>query len=883
MAVNKRVAQFGRGAVPEEQLPAGALSEPDLSPAMVVDVSEQPEVSGDSNVRYLQNGNIEVDGIGASEGATTGGTEHDDNLADRISESACATIAQEVCEAVEADLRSRSEWQQRLADGLELLGVREPSANLGVFKMASKINHPVIAEAAVQFQARAIAELFPSSGPAKGVPLGRRTKELEEQAERVADYLNWQLTFDDRAYFEDFDQLLFMLGLEGSQFKKGYHDPVTGKNRIRWVRVENFVVPYSATSLRDARRYTEIMWESDNEVRKKVAAGQYRDVDLGPANVVRMSDTETPLQAASDQVEGRDAGSMRPEDAEHQFYEQHVDLIVEGFEDRGMDGEDTGIARPYIAVVDKDSQSLMSLRRNWKEDDQTKAKRIWYTHYKYLPGPGFYGLGLLHMISGLGNAATGVLRAIMVSAALASAGGGFKSKEGRGLQGSISVEPGVFKDTDLSHEELAKAFYQPQFKETPPALFQVLGHLTDAAQRFASTTENMVGDANNTGPVGTTVALIEQGSKVFSGIHKRCHASLGEELSILAALNGEYMPEEGYPYAVEGADRQVFRTDFDDKVDVQPVSDPNIFSSTQRIAIAQAQVDAAEKAPDIVDRREAVRRLFVAMRVPDIDAVIPDRNKVARADAVTENALAGQGVAIRAFMDQDDVAHNTVHGAWLQDAQANSRATPQAMAVMQSHMSEHEANRYRKEIANAAGIPIVPMNLNAEPGEPVVPTLPPEMENQITAKAAAYIAQQAQQQQPQEDPAAIEAKGKVDVARERMQAELKIKGDHEAGLTRIAETNAKAKIEIARFTATQMANIKRAQADFDTALQNERQVGESSRAMAKDEAEGARTQAKDGVGNAQKALAQAVEEMAAGMDSLSNRLNDVIQHVAGQP
>lgn len=876
----------------------------DERPALAVDLgTEAPtQTAGGVTITHLPNGTIAIDFGGGSRGLerpTEDADDHDVNLAEFLDEKECARIGREVVEGVEADLRSRAEWQRRLADGLELLGVREPTANLGVFAIAKKINHPVIAEAAVQFQARAIAELFPSAGPAKAVALGDKTKELEAQAERVADYLNYQLVFEDRAYFDDFDQMLFMLALEGSQFKKAYRDPVARKNRVRWVRVENFVVPYAATSLSTASRYAEIIYESANTVRKKQVAGDYRDVELGPPSVVQGGGIDQDLRDAADDLEGRSNDSVRPEDAEYMMYEAHLELDVEGFEHAGEDGQPTGVMLPYVATVERDTNMLLSLRRNWKRGDPTFAKRIWYTHYKYLPGPGFYGLGLLHILGGLGAAATGVLRSILVSGAFAGAGGGFKTKEAR-MAGAVTIEPGVFKETDCSYDDLKKGFWQPDFKGPDTALFSTLGHLLEAAQRFASTTENQVGDAKNTGPVGTTVALIEQGAKVFSGIHKRCHAALGWELTILAQLNGEYLPDDeaGYPYHLPGASRTVFARDFDDRVDVAPVSDPNIFSSTQRVAIAQSTLDLSTNAPDLFDRREANRRMLEALRVSDIDRLMPDKSIVPRADAVTENGLCIVGAPIKVFMDQDDEAHNIVHGQWIEQAKAQGLPS-QVIAVMQSHMAEHESNRYRKSVAAMAGTPIVPMNLSASGGQSVVPDLPPEAEAAITRQAAqAVAARKQQEQQQQKDPAVVEVEGRLQLAREKQAGELDLKRSKEAALMKIAEAKAKHALDLASFTAEQTAKLKQRQATLDAALAHDRMVmelalkreadaarmeqeGQAAEAAAERESiDKEKREAKGSVGEAQSALAEAVAEIARGMDALSTRLNDTIESVA---
>lgn len=724
-----------------------------------VDLGQPPGAFGlDGGVRFEEgpDGSIVVDfAPGDASNENVGDpNDHYANLAEFIDQTELARIGEEICEGVDADLKSRDQWYTRLAKGLEALGVAIPSdADMGVLKVAKAIHHPLLAEALVQFQARAYAELFPPAGPAKGTALGERTKEIEEQAQRVEDFLNYQLTLQDRPYYEESDQLLFMLGLEGSQFRKVYRDPLFRRNVARWVRAEHFVVPYSATSLETASRYTHILKETKNDVLKRMKADYYRAESLEPPTDAGAD--RTTLQVAKDEAEGKDP-QIRDEDAEYTTYECHIDLDIKGFEDEDYEGKPSGIALPYVALVDKETMKVRSVFRNWKEGDTDKQKVIWFAHYKYLPGTGFYGFGLLHTIGGLSNAATALLRLIAASAGFAGMQGGAKTKSGRGLPSNFTLEFGEYKEVDLTSEELSKAFWTPQFKEPGEALFRVLGLIQELAQRFASTTEAMVGDAKNTGPVGTTLALIEQGSKVATGIHKRCHIALGYELRLLSDLNGEHTPEEGYPYDVAGASKQVLKADFSAKVDVSPVSDPNIFSSTQRIAMAQAELQLADSAPDLYNRREAHLRMLRALRVEDPESLLPDRAKLHRCDPVTENALAMTGHPLKVYQDQEHDAHIAVHLGDLQIMVAQgSPSAAMFQQVILPHIAEHEAMSLRIKMMTAMGMNLPPVNLGAQPGdeEEVVQELPPQVENQIAVKAASVMKgllaqlKQAQQQQ----------------------------------------------------------------------------------------------------------------------------------------
>jgi len=741
-----------------------------------VEMGQEPGafgMDGGVNITPGPDGGIVID-FAPSEAVSEGGdtSDHYANLAEYIDPTELANLGADICEGVEADIKSRDEWNQRLAKGLEVLGITIPSdADMGVLKVAKAIHHPLLAEALVQFQARAYAELFPPGGPAKATALGKRTKELEEQAQRVENFLNYQTTLQDRPYYEESDQLLFMLGLEGSQFRKVYQDPLLKRNVARWVRAENFVVPYSATSFETATRYTHILKETKNDVLKRMKAQYYKADPLEPPTDAG-ADRAT-LTVAKDEAEGKQP-ELRDEDAEYTTYECHTDRDIKGFEDLDFEGKPSGVALPYVVLVDKETQKVRAVFRNWKETDQEKTKRVWFSHYKYLPGTGFYGFGLLHTIGGLSNAATALLRLIVASAGFAGMQGGAKTRSGRGLPTNFTLEFGEYKEVDLTAEELAKVFWTPNFKEPGESLFRVLGLIQELAQRFASTTEAMVGDAKNTGPVGTTLALIEQGSKVATGIHKRCHIALGYELRLLADLNGEYTPEEGYPYDVVGDSKQVLKSDFSDKVDVSPVSDPNIFSSTQRIAMAQAELQLADSAPDLYNRREAHLRMLRALRVEDPESLLPDKARLHRCDPVTENALAMTGHPLKVFQDQNHDAHNAVHLGDLKIMVAQGSPSAQMFQqVILPHIAEHEAMAMRLKMMQAMGMQLPPVNLYAQPGddEEEVVELPPEVENQIAVKAAGVM-QQLLQQLAQAQQAATGGEGgaAADGAQEREQS-----------------------------------------------------------------------------------------------------------------
>ena len=709
-----------------DQFPDDDADAPDGS--LMVDLArgDRREKVGGVDVMYGPGGEVEVDlEPGAFAPAGVAADHWNSNLAELIDPMFLGRMGDDILELVEADKQTRQEWTERFARGLEILGVRDMPKGAGAFNGAATVTHPLLMEAVVQFQARAIEEVFPSAGPVKAVVLGDKTEERMAQAERVADYMNYQLTREDKSYFWNVDQMLFMLPISGSAFKKCYRDRLHARYQARYVPAEDFIVPYSATSLEDAPRYTHVIRMSPNDVKKMQARRAWRAADLGePASPSRSETRELIDEADGRQPSGHES------DNQHEIYEVHIDWNLVGFEDPDE------IALPYIVTIDRETRQVLAIGRNWKQNDPLQKKRIWFVHYKYLPGVGFYGFGLIHAIGSLAEAATGALRALLDAAAFSTLQGGFKSKDARLPAGAMHLEPGVWKDLDLTAEELNKAFYTPPFKEPSPAVYQLLALLVQSGQRFASTTEAMVGDADNKAPVGTTVALIEQGSKVFSGIHKRTHIAAGEEFGIQFEINAEHVPLDGYPYDVPGASREIFADDFDGNVEVAPVSDPNIFSSTQRIMIAQSTLQLAMGAPQLYNLVEVHRRMLSALRVPQPDALLIDPENMPPMDPVSENMALLVMRPIRAFMDQDHEAHIAVHLSFFQHPEfGGNPAAQQAIgAAMMAHLGEHMAWLYKMRMGQL-GVPTSPVDLQAEPGQPVA-LADPAGQNLIAALAA---------------------------------------------------------------------------------------------------------------------------------------------------
>lgn len=657
-------------------------------------------------------------------------SDHAANLAEDLSQGEQATLVSTIEDQVKADLESRADWQRRIDQAMELLGLRNTPLDDLPFEGASAVTYPLIGEACVQFQARAIEEVFPSEGPAKTKLIGEKTKEKEEQAERVKAHMNFQMVDQDRAYFWNTDQMLFWLPVGGSAFKKTYYDPLSDMVVSRLVHAGDFIVPYIATDLRTAPRYTHRLYRTDNDLKRLMASEFYSNVPLSQPGAPTDTEAMEMAQEMRDEADDRQM-SMHDQDFVYEIYEMHCDLELEVDQDK-LEGlaKEIGLPLPYIVTINKTDQTLLSIRRNWRENDDLFEKRMWFTHYKYLPGLGFYGFGLLHLIGSVAEASTGTIRALLDAAAFANLQGGFMSDEAKVTPEDAHLAPGVWKQVKMSSEELKNAFYTPPFKEPSPALAQLFKELTDVGRRFASITEEMTGDAPNTGPVGTTIALIEQGSKVFSGVHRRLHTSQAEEFSLRAELNFEFLDEE-YPYEIEGQDMLVLKSDYDGRVDVIPVSDPNIFSSTQRIAQAQAMMELAERFPHKFDLDKALERFLKAIKVPDYEELLTGLKATKRKDAVAENMEMLTGGGTKAFVEQDHDAHIQVHMAFL--GEMNDDAMPVVGPAMQSHLAEHYALKYYNQMNEQMGGQMPPPFFMDENQEE---ELPVEIEMAISQMAA---------------------------------------------------------------------------------------------------------------------------------------------------
>ena len=610
--------------------------------------------------------------------------EPDANLAEIIDERVLMDISSELLGYYEDDKSGRQEWEDAYTDGLELLGIKYENRE-EPFRGSSGVTHPLIAEAVTQFQAQAYKELLPSAGPVRTQVVGAATPEVEAQARRVQEFMNYQITHVMDEYDPEMDRLLFYLPLAGSAFKKVYFDDILDRAVSRFVPADDLLVPYNATDLNSASRITHVIRMNTNDVRKFQAAGFYRDIELSPYE----SDDE--LREKERNLMGVE--KTGPEDQDCTILEVHTDLDLPGFEHvNPLDGEQTGIKLPYIVTIDEGSSKVLSVRRNWREGDEYYRKTQYFSHYKFLPGLGFYGFGLLHMIGGLGRSATSILRQLIDAGTLANLPAGFKARGIRIRDADEPLSPGEFRDIDVPGGALRESILPLPYKEPSQTLMALLGFVVDAGRRFAAIADMQVGDGNQQAAVGTTVALLERGSKVMSAIHKRLHYAQKQEFRMLSRVFAESLPPM-YPYSVYGAEASIKQMDFDQRVDVIPVSDPNIFSMSQRLALAQTQLQLAQSNPQMHNLYEAYRRIYEAIGVHNIEALLPAPQPPQPTDPAIENSKSIIQETIQAFPTQDHDAHMTAHIIFMKTPIPAS--SPPVFALLQAHLCEHVAFKAR--------------------------------------------------------------------------------------------------------------------------------------------------------------------------------------------
>lgn len=699
---------------------------PEESMGMEVQLPEEMNIQGDMTSAFEIGADGNVIPMFEQEEVTI--TDHQANLAETLDSSDLSTLASELLEAYDSDKESRQDWLDTFTNGLDLLGIKTEERE-DPFPGATGVHHPLLAEAVTQFQAQSYKELLPPGGPVKTRIMGAETPEVTDQNQRVKEFMNYQITEVMKEYDPEMDSLLFYLPLAGSAFKKIYYDNLLGRATSRLVKAENLVVAYETVDLETSPRFTHSMTMTGNDLKKLQMNGTYREADIGEASL-DMDYNEA--KEKMDELQGI-SPSMTDYD-EYSVLEMHVNLEL-------SDEEDYGYAVPYVVTILEEQSEILAIRRNWEAEDQLFRKKEYFTHYKFLPGLGFYGFGLIHMIGGLTKSATSILRQLVDAGTLSNLPAGFKAR-GMRIQGEDEpLRPGEFRDVDVPGGIIRDALMPLPYKEPSNVLSQLLGTIIDSGRRFASIADMNVGDIGSQQlPVGTTVAMLERGTKVMSAIHKRMHYAQKKEFRMLANIFAKSLPPV-YPYEVPGASREIKATDFDAKIDIIPVSDPNIFSMAQRVMLAQQELEMARAAPEIHDLREAYRRMYEALEVKNIDGLLPPQAEVPARDPITEQQSALTGQPIQAYVFQNHDAYIASHTAFLQNpmVQQNQSAT----IAVQANIQEHQAMKYRQQIEQVLGQPLPQMG----EGE-----MPPEIMNQIAAQAA-----QATQQVTGQEQALIEA------------------------------------------------------------------------------------------------------------------------------
>ena len=791
--------------------------EPQVIPFAEAMPSDDFEVEEIGNEEVLI-GDPELDNVEEKE------TGFDENIAEDLDEKELNRVASELIKNYETDKEARSEWEFRYKQGLETLdpnGGQDEEENQRATRGLSTVVHPMIAEAATQFNAKAIAELYPSGGPVKTVIVGEPSEEMEEQAKRVKDYMNYQITQEMPEYFPDLDQMLFQLPLVGHTFKKIWWDANLERQCSQFVKAEDFVVSPESKDLYTSSRYTHVIRMPRNDFNKYVKTGHYL-----PSKY--MSDDIDPSGDIGSEIEGVDPYNSDSTDEVMTLLEMHCYQTFDGIDGAEDDDEDNVIALPYVVTIDYDAETIVSIRRNWNEEDEKQIKRDWFVSYKFLPGTGFYGFGLYHMIGGLGRAATGSLRALLDSAAFANMQGGFKLK-GRVTGGEMQINPGEFADLDATVDDVNKAIMPLPFKEPSQTLFNLMTAITDAGRRFASTADLNVGDVNPNAPVGSTVALIEQGSKSFSAIHKRLHYSQGQEFKLLSKLNAEYLPES-FEFAQSGVTTTVYAKDFDEQIDVIPVSDPNIFSTAQRIAQAQAVLQMSQSAPQLHDQYEAYKRMYEAIRINNIDEILKKPEEASKLDPISENMSLMYGKPIRAFPEQDHDSHIAVHMQFISDPSLAGNPGARSMQpLLIAHIAEHIALLYRQRMQSSINMSLPNMPDVRDP-KFKFEDIDPKLDMIISQRAAEVVKSSPQmeaikplvamskQQQAQNPLQYAQELAKLEAEALKARTQVQIQADQAKAQQKLAINEAEAKqdlqIEQAKLQADLQAKVQKLQLEL---------------------------------------------------------------------
>jgi len=660
----------------------------DMLPSVEVPMDMPEDFSAGAEVIQNADGSATVQSIEdmIEEAESQNPMEHEANLAEFLDDGYMGELSSELRSSYEEDQDSRSDWEEAYTKGLDQLGIRQIERT-EPFQGASGVTHPLIAESVTQFQAQAYKELLPAGGPVQTQVLGKQDADREAQAHRVKTYMNYQIMEVMDEYDPDMDQLLFYLPLSGSTFKKVYFDESKQRSVSKFIPAQDLVVPYSASDLNTASRVTHVLRMDFNQIRKMQVAGFYRDIEL------QVGDTESDeVRQKVDEIQGL---SKTYTDEVYTLLEMHVDLDLEGFEDMSPDGEPTGIQLPYIVTLDEASGDILSVRRNYDEGTELAKKRQYFVHYKFMPGLGFYGFGLIHMIGGLGRAATSILRQLIDAGTLANLPAGFKARGVKVRNDDEPLQPGEWRDIDAPGGNIRDSIIPLPYKEPSATLAQLLGALIEGGRRFVSLADEQTNNMNQETPVGTTMAMLERGMKVMSAIHKRLHYAQKTEFRILARTFADNLPQE-YPYDVAGAERTIMATDFDGRVDIIPVSDPNIFSMAQRVTLAQTQLQLAQSNPQMHNLHAAYRRMYMALEVQNIDEILPPPPQPQPLDPALENARALMGELLQSFPDQDHDAHIKIHVMFMKTPLVTT--SPQVMGTFYAHLLEHIGMKARLSV-----------------------------------------------------------------------------------------------------------------------------------------------------------------------------------------
>ena len=701
-------------------------------PGEDIEVKEEIQEKGPIEVTPEEDGGATIDFEPGS--INIPGTEsHFDNLADLLPDDVLGPLGSELKADYMDYKMSRKDWEKSYTDGLDLLGFKYENRT-EPFQGASGATHPVLAEAVTQFQATAYKELLPSDGPVRTQVLGDATPPKQQQAQRVKDFMNYQIMDQMKEYEPEFDSMLFHLPLAGSTFKKVYYDDLLGRAVSKFIPADDLIVPYTANSLEEAESIIHVIKISENDLRKQQVGGFYSDIDL-PKPAITVNDE---VSKKEKELEGTKKSGKQQ--TMYTLLECHVDLDLEGFEDIGADGEPTGIKLPYIVTVEEGSQTVLSIRRNYAPNDPRKQRVQYFVHFKFLPGLGFYGFGLIHMIGGLSRTATVALRQLLDAGTLSNLPAGFKQRGVRVRDEASPIQPGEFKDVDAPGGNLKEAFYALPYKEPSATLLQLMGIVVQAGQRFAAISELQIGEGSQNAAVGTTMALLERGSKVMSAIHKRLYNSMRDEFKLLSKIIATYLPPS-YPYDVVGGSRLIKQIDFDDRVDILPVADPNIFSMSQRVTLAQTQLQLATSNPQVHNLYNAYRNMYEAIGTKDIDKILPPPMPVAPMDPSREHIMALALKPFQAFPGQDHRAHITAHLNFMSTNIV--RNNPAVMASIQKNILEHISLMAQEqvELEFREQLLQIPMLQQQAPINPQVAQQLQLITQQVEARKAVLIAE----------------------------------------------------------------------------------------------------------------------------------------------